>query len=142
MSKLGRLSMIFLVSHGFLLAQDNWEKIRSIAESQHEIVKLLIKKKEFDKVFEASKKIFLLEFPREHEHLKVEEAKTLTDLLLPHQQFQLVHQILDQAIQVVNSQKLKAQLYKEKAYVCVKEGREEDAMKLFEKSIEMESTQP
>ena len=38
----------------------SWERARSVAEAQHEIVMLLIKGKQFDKVLQASQEIFSL----------------------------------------------------------------------------------
>ncbi|MFQ5928666.1 MAG: hypothetical protein ACE5MK_03140 [Acidobacteriota bacterium] len=122
--------------------QENWEQIRSIAEAQHEIVMLLIKKTQFDKVLEASKKIFSLNFPYDQEHLFVKEGQIVADALIHHKQYELAHDVLDAALKAVISSKSKASLYKEKAYLCTKEGEDDEAMKLFEKALELEKSSP
>jgi tetratricopeptide (TPR) repeat protein len=130
------LLVLSLTPH--LRAQDSWENVRGIAESQHEIVMLMIQQERFDTVFEASRKIFELQFPPEQEHLLVKEAEILTDALLMHDQTEIAHQVLDCALLNVSTNQSKAALHREKAYVFKKEGKTEEAMKHFQKSIELE----
>ncbi len=123
-------------------AQESWERSRSVAEAQHEIVMLLIKGKEFDKVLSASQEIFSLRFPYTQEHLFVTEGQTLSAALYDHQQYELAQALLDQALGAVNSNSSKALLYKEKAYLCKQEGKTDEAMEFFEKAIELEKSAP
>ncbi|HLV01436.1 MAG TPA: hypothetical protein VKZ59_09225 [Acidobacteriota bacterium] len=123
-----------------LQAQSNWEEVREIAGSQHEIVMLLIEKKEFAKVPAAARKIFEMQFPDEQQHLLVKEAEILTDALLQHDQTQIAHQVIEMARRAVKTNKLKAALYREQAYVYKKEGNSDAAMECFQKSIELEKS--
>ena len=123
-------------------AVDDWEKTRSIAESQHDIVMLLIKNKQYDKVLANSKKIFALNFPPEREHLKVEHARLASAALAEQRNFTLAQQILDEALKSVTSNKSKAILYKEKAVVCRTAGQDEPAMKYLEEAIRLEQQTP
>lgn len=120
-----------------LAAQSSWEDIRGMAESQHEIVMLLIKNRQFDRVTDAARPIFKLQFPQEHEGLLVSEAEILTDALLQHNQFEVAHSVLDLAVESVRSGKLRARLLREKAYVYKKEGRDDEALATFEKSNDL-----
>ena len=97
-----------------LVDSQNWERSRSVAESQHEIVMLLIKGKAFDKVLPASHEIFSLRFPYNQEHLFVTEGQILSGALYDQQQYELAQALLDQALGAVNSNSSKALLYKRK----------------------------
>ncbi len=120
----------------------NWERSRSVAEAQHEIVMLLIKGNQFDKVLQASQEIFSLKFPYNQEHLFVTEGRILSSALFDQQQYEMAQALLDQALRAVNSNSSKALLYKEKAYLCKQEGKDDEAMEFFEKAIELEKSAP
>ena len=139
------LLALLILSFGLqanIVDSQSWERSRSVAEAQHEIVMLLIKGREFDKVLQASQEIFSLRFPYSQEHLFVTEGRILATALHDQQQHELAHALLDQALQAVNSNESKALLYKEKAYLCTKEGRDDDAMEFFEKAVELTKSAP
>lgn len=123
-----------------IIAQSNWEEIREIAGSQHEIVMLLIEKEDFMQIPAAAQRIFEMQFPDEHQHLLVKEAEILTDALLQHNQTQIAHQVIEMARDAVRANKHKAALYREQAYVYKKEGNADAAMECFQKSIELEKS--
>ncbi len=125
-----------------IVDSQGWERARSVAEAQHEIVMLLIKGEQFDKVLQASQEIFSLRFPYNQEHLFVTEGQLLSGALYDHQQYELAQALLDQAIRAVNSNNSKALLYKEKAYLCTKEGKDDEAMEFFEKAVELTKSAP
>jgi hypothetical protein len=117
--------------------QSNWQEIQPIAEAQHEIILLLIEKQEFDKVPAAAQKIFDLDFPREQETKIVKEAQILIDALSKHNQIKIAHQILDSAMESVTTSTALAALHKERAFILRKEGKKDEAMKHFEKYLEL-----
>ncbi len=125
-----------------IVDSQSWERSRSVAEAQHEIVMLLIKGSEFDRVLPASQEIFSLRFPYTQEHLFVTEGRILSGALYDHQQYGLAQALLDQALRAVNSNTSRALLYKEKAYLCNKEGKDDEAMEFFEKAIELTKSAP
>ena len=125
-----------------MIDSQGWERTRSIAEAQHEIVMLLINGKEFDKVLNASQEIFSLSFPYNQEPLFVTEGRILATALSDLQQYELAQALLDQALESVSSNRSKALLYKEKAYQRTKEGKNDDAMEFFEKALELEKSAP
>jgi tetratricopeptide (TPR) repeat protein len=125
-------------SLSWLIAQDDWEKTRSIAEAQHEIVMLLIKNKQYDKVLPASKKIFALNFPPSREYQLVDHARLASASLSEQKNFTLAHQLLDEALKSVHTNKSKATLYKEKALICSKTGQDSQAMKFLEEAVRLE----
>jgi tetratricopeptide (TPR) repeat protein len=123
----------------FATSQESWEEIRPIAEAQHEIVLLLIERKEFDKVPGAAREIFHLGFPEAQEHRLVKEAEILTNALLHHNQTRIAHQVLDDALLSVKTRGAKAKLHREKAYVYKKEGNTDEAMRQFELAVALKS---
>ncbi len=125
-----------------IVDSQGWDRTRSIAEAQHEIVMLLIKGAEFDKVLNASQEIFSLSFPYAQEPLFVTEGRILAAALSDLQQYELAQALLDQALEAVNSNRSKALLFKEKAYLCTKDGKDDEAMKFFEKALELEKSAP
>jgi tetratricopeptide (TPR) repeat protein len=126
----------------FAPGQSEWDKSKSIAASQHEIAMLAIKNKQYDKVLPASAKIFSLNFPADRENLLVEHAQIVIHCLIQDEQYDLAHRVLDEALKAVHSNKSKAELYKEKAYTCKKEGKDEQAISFFQKAVELEEATP
>jgi len=129
---------VMMFSLTWLTAQDDWEKTRSIAEAQHEIVMLLIKNKQYDKVLPASKKIFALNFPPAREYQLVDHARLASASLSDQKNFTLAQQLLDEALKAVHTNKSKATLYKEKALICSKNGQDGQAMKFLEEAVRLE----
>ncbi len=142
MPHLFALLILSLSLQANIVDSQGWERSRSVAEAQHEIVMLLIKGKAFDKVLRASQEIFSLRFPYNQEHLFVTEGQILSSALFDQQQYELAQALLDQALRAVNSNNSKALLYKEKAYLCNKEGKDDEAMEFFEKAVELEKSAP
>lgn len=135
------LSLSMLLSGFPLLAgeENDWDRVRPIAESRHEIVILLIKNEELNRVLPACKKLFSLNFPQDKQHLVVEAAKNFSDALIHLSRYDLADQIVDEAIKSVSSNQSKASLYREKGYIYVKAGKDGEAMECFEKAVQLES---
>lgn len=132
------LALLFTLLLTPVPSQQSWDEVRHIAETQHEILLLLIEKKEFDKIPKVAGEIFRLPFPAEQEHLVVKEVEIITDALLHHNQLALAHQILDDALKCVKTNRSRSQIHREKAFVFKKEGKADAAMAEFEKSVKLE----
>lgn len=128
---------LILGSSGLVQGQ-SWEETRNLAEVQHEIVMILIEKGEFDKVPQAAREIFQLNFPSDKEPLLLEEVEILIDALVHHRQIAVAHQIVDSALLFAATTNSKAQLHREKGYLYKREGKTEEALKSFERSKEIE----
>jgi tetratricopeptide (TPR) repeat protein len=124
----------------FLIAEqgESWEQTRDVAGTQHEIIMLLIDEKKFGEIPEAAEKIFDLDFPENHQNLYVQEAQLLTDALILHEEFKVAHQVLDVAVKCAKTDKIKARIFREKAFLYKKEGNSEEAMRYFEESLALE----
>ncbi len=116
----------------------NWERVRSTAESQHEIIMILVDKKEYGKVVGESQTLFALPFPIAQEHRLVTSAKMISKALLDVSMIDLAQQVLNKALEAVKGKKSKAEIYREKAYLSRRAGRDDEAMKFFEKSVQLE----
>ncbi|MEE8350036.1 MAG: hypothetical protein V3R94_10715 [Acidobacteriota bacterium] len=134
--------LIVLSSLQTAVFSQSWEHIRSSAERQHEMVMLLIRNGDFGKVLEASRQIFSLRFPASQEHLVVREGRILSEALAHNQRFQLAQGLLDQALRAVRSTPAKTELFKEKAYLYTKQGRDKEAMEFFGMAMELEKSSP
>ena len=114
------------------------EQMRSIAESQFEIVKILIKQGRFDRVLPEMKKIYDLNLPEKYEQATAESASLAANLLLERRQFELALQILDTAFGHMRRNDNRAALLKVMAFVYKSEGNLEKAMELLTRAIELE----
>ncbi|MEJ2082107.1 MAG: tetratricopeptide repeat protein [Acidobacteriota bacterium] len=121
--------------------QGNWEEVRTIAETQHEIVLLLIEKEEFDTVPQAAREIFKLHFPENQEHRIVKEAQILSSALLHHNRTDIAHQVVSDAMGCVKTPQAKAELHKEQAFIYRREGKNDEALREFEESLKIEKQQ-
>ena len=120
----------------------DWETVRGIAEAEYEILMMMIEKGEWSGVAVKARALFSLPFPAEHELLKVEAAREYVDKLVHATQMKLAHEVLDAALAGISTPQHQADIYREKGFVCEKEGRDEEAVEFFEKSVELERKRP
>ena len=132
-------SLILGLSGGLAVAQDSeeWDRLRSEAESHYELVLMLIKQAKFDEAMRNGKAIFELPFPVEKHGLFFESAKEISDALMHHKQHEGALEILQACLKVVSSDAIGSKLHQEIAYVYKKLGKDDDAMRHFQKSIEL-----
>ncbi len=118
-------------------AHEEWERIRSEAESHYEMALLLIQNGKFEEAVKKTKAVFSLPVPVEKHELLFESAKGISDALLHHNQHERALEILDFCFAVVSDDEILSKLHKEKAYIFKKMGRDEEALVHFEKSIQL-----
>jgi tetratricopeptide (TPR) repeat protein len=114
------------------------KQMLSIAETQHEIVKVLIAQGRFDRVLPEMKKIFDLKLPDKYEGAVAQSAGLIANLLAEKQQFALSYEILEEAQRRVRQKENKASLLKIQAYVYKIEGNLEKALQALERAVELE----
>jgi tetratricopeptide (TPR) repeat protein len=117
---------------------DELRQMLSIAESQHEIVKLRISQGRFDLVLPEIKKIFDLKLPDKYESNVAQSAGLLANELSEAKQFPLAHEVLDQALRRMKLNENKAAVLKLQAIVYRSEGNLDQAIKCWERAIELE----
>ncbi len=120
-------------------AQDtDLKKTRSIAESQHEIVMILIRKKEFARALEEANKIFEMKWPDDHESMLVKELLDLADQFLHEQQPATGLSLLETNLNRFKSARSKADIWKEMGYLNDKLGRSDKALNCFREAQRLE----
>jgi len=118
--------------------RESVQVLLSIAESQYEIVKLLIKQQRFDRVLPEMKKIFELKLPNRYEQAVAESASLVARLLVENSQFEPAHDVLNEALARMTDDRNKAALLKIQALVYKEEGRIQEAMDVLERAIAIE----
>jgi tetratricopeptide (TPR) repeat protein len=119
-------------------ATDELRQMLSIAEAQHEIVRLRISQGRFDLVLPEIKKIFDLKLPDKYESNVAQSACLLANELVESKQFPLAHEVLDQALHRMKLNENKVSVLKIQAYVFKSEGDLDKALKCLERAVELE----
>jgi tetratricopeptide (TPR) repeat protein len=120
------------------LSDNDIKQMLSIAEAQHEIVKLLIAQGRLDRILPEMRKIFELRLPEKYDSLVAQSASLIANLLAESKQFALAHDLLDEAQKRMRLNENKASLMKIQAYIYKSEGNLEKALQSLEKAIELE----
>jgi len=114
-------------------------KTKSIAEMQHEIVMLLIKKKDYDKALAEANKIFDMKWPQDQEPLLLKELIYLSDQFLRQGQGFLGLQLLERNSKRFKSIASQVAILKEKGYLFKSLGQDDKAIESFRRAQELEN---
>jgi tetratricopeptide (TPR) repeat protein len=117
-------------------------KTRSIAESQHEIVLLLIRKNDFNQAMIEANKIFQMSWPAEDEPLLLKELRYLSDQFLRHGQPALGIQLLETNFKGFKSGASRAAIWKEKGYLFKEMKKDDKALECFREAQRIEQGNP
>ena len=123
-------------------ASESLGKLRGIAETQHEIVVLLIRKKEFAKAQEEAQKIFNLNWPPDQEPVLLKEILFLSDQFLHQGQTEIGVQLMETNLKVFKSPANKVTIYKEMGYFRKKMNQDDKALECFREAGRIEKTIP
>ena len=114
------------------------KQMLSIAESQHEIVTLLIKQGQYQRVAPEMKKIFELNLPEKYEEAVAQSASLVAGMLVERQQFAIAHEVVNEALKRARLNENRAALFKVEGYVYKSEGNLEKALESLEKAVQLE----
>ena len=114
------------------------KQMLSIAESQHEIIKLVIKQGQYQRVLPEMKKILELNLPEKYEEAVAQSASLVAGMLVERQQFGIAHEVLNEALKRARRNENKAALLKLEGYVYKSEGNLEKAVESLEKAVQLE----
>lgn len=117
------------------------DQMLSIAETQHEIARLLIKEGRYERVIPEMRKILELNLQREYEQPVAKSAGFIAYLLSENRQFLLAHQLLDETLAKMQLTDNIASLLKIKAFVYKMEGKIGKAIETLERAAEIERQQ-
>ncbi len=124
------------------LTDQEIDRMLSIAEAQFDIVIVLIKQQRWDQVLPEMRKIYDLNLPEKYEQAVAESASLVANRLLEHRQFDMAHQVLDEAYGHMRRNENRVALLKVNAFVFRSEGKLDKAMELFRRAVEMDKQSP
>jgi tetratricopeptide (TPR) repeat protein len=114
------------------------EKMKSIAESQHEIVVLLIKKQEYEKAATEADKIFDMKWPADQEPLLLKELLNLTGAFLQRGQAPISLRLIEKNSGHFKKSSSQASLFKEMGYLHKVLKQDDQAIECFKKARDLE----
>jgi tetratricopeptide (TPR) repeat protein len=115
-------------------------KIKSMAEAQHEIVLLLMKKQEYDKALVEANKIFDMRWPGDQEPLLLKELLNLADQFLSQGQAQLGLKLIERNFRYFNKTSSQAAILKETGYLYKSLKQDDKAIESFRKARDLEGS--
>ena len=118
------------------------DKLRSMAEAQHEIVMLLMRNKEFAKAAAEANKIFQMRWPADQEPLLMTELLGISGQFQQHNQAPLALQLLQDNQRIFKQRQSQIDIYKELGYVSKLLGKDDEALEYFKKAHDLEKSKP
>ncbi len=112
--------------------------MRSIAESQHEIFVLLVRKKEYAKAVDEAGRIFEMKWPADHEPLLLKELMSLSDQLVHAEQVSSGLLLLDRNMKYFRSVQSRISILKEMGYLHKSMGHDDQALDCFRQAKQLE----
>ncbi len=118
--------------------KDDWSKTRSFAATQHEIVILLVRKKEYAKAAEEANKIFQMSWPAEQEAVMLKELLNFSNMFFHDDQTPLAVKLLETNFSVFKAPASQASILKEKGFLLTKMGKDDEALNCFQEAQRLE----
>ncbi len=113
-------------------------KTRSLAESQHEIVILLIKQKDFEQALVEANKIFNMKWPPDQEPTLLKELLLFADQFLHNGQAATGVRLLEANFKSFKNPASLASIWKEKGYLYKNLGDDKHALECFRQAQRLE----
>jgi tetratricopeptide (TPR) repeat protein len=114
-------------------------KTKSMAETQHEIVILLIRKKEYEKAVTEANKIFDMKWPENQEPLLLKELLLLSDQFLRQGQAPLGLHLINRNSKCFKRNPSQVAIFKEKGYLYKALNQNDKALDCFQKARNLQS---
>jgi len=112
-------------------------KLLSIAESQHEIIQLLIQKKEYGKAIEELRTIIALNLPEVYEEAVCKEILIVTKKLYGLGQTDFAYQALEIGFTGLKSAEYRARILNVKAFMLKRDGKIDEAIAVYKQEVEL-----
>jgi hypothetical protein len=119
-------------------ADSSLEKMRSIAESQHEIFMLLLRKKEYAKAVDEAGRIFDMKWPADREPLLLKELMSLSNQLVQESQVPSGLLLLERNLKFFRTVESRVTILKEMGYLHKKLGHSDQALDCFRQAKQLE----
>jgi tetratricopeptide (TPR) repeat protein len=114
--------------------------VRSLAESQHEIVMLLLKKDAYDQALVEANKLFELKWPEDQEPVLLKEALYFAGQFLRGNKASMSLSLLENSAKHFKKPSSLAAIWKEKGYVYKQMNQDEKALECFKEAQRLETT--
>ena len=101
------------------------------AATQHEIISILIREGEYDRVLPEFEKILSLDLSGPKEELLVKEVWLVANSLMTAEQYSVGQQVIDKALRKVSSDESRFTLLMLKGKLYKQEGRLQDAVRVY-----------
>ena len=124
---------------GFAAQNPDLSRMRSIAEAQHEIVMILIKKGDFTNAAQEADKIFLMNWPDDQEPLLLKELLGISDQFRHKSQPALALRLLETHLGIFKTDRSKAAIWKDRGYIHESMGEHDNAIECFREAQRLES---
>ncbi len=134
-------ALVFLVLPSIpRLQAQSWDlqKTRKIAESQHEIAMILIRKKEYIKAAEEADKIFQMKWPDDQEPVLLKELLGFAHQFNDCKQPDVAVRLLETNLAAFKTFRSQAAIWKEKGYLLEKMGQHDSALASFREAQRLE----
>src|SRR5688572_19101239 len=118
--------------------ESNLVKARSIAESQHEIVMLLLQKRDFAKAATEAAKIFEMNWPPDQEPVLLKELLYLADQFLHRGEAAHGLKLIDTSAKAFKNPSSQVSIWKEKGYLHKHMNQMEKALECFREARRLE----
>jgi tetratricopeptide (TPR) repeat protein len=115
-------------------------KLKSMAEAQHEIVILLIKKQEYDQAAAEGNKIFDMKWPGDQEPLLLKELLNLADAFLQQGQAPSGLRLIERNSKYFRKTSSQASIFKEMGYLYKSLKQDDKAIEYFKKARNLEGS--
>jgi tetratricopeptide (TPR) repeat protein len=112
-------------------------KLLSIAETQHEIIQLLIQKEQYTKAMEEYRGILGLNLPVRYEEAVFKEIAIVTRKFYERGQKDLAYQSLAMGFDALQTPELRARVLNIKASLLKKDGRIDEAIEVYRQEVEL-----
>ncbi len=132
------ISATQLIAHQSEDPSQNIEEIRGQAETQHEIVILLIRKKQFEQAVSEANKIFNMKWPQDQEPLLLKELLYISNQFLQQGQAAIGIRLLEENMKVFKKISSQVAILKEKGYLCKSMNRDDKALECFREAQNLE----
>jgi tetratricopeptide (TPR) repeat protein len=119
-------------------SRDSLSQKKSMAETQHEIVMLLLEKKEFEKAGMEANKIFDMAWPESQEPLLLKELLILSDQFLRQGQPQIGLQLIEKNSKRFKNNSSQIEILKAEGYLYKSLRQNDKALECFQKAQDLE----
>ncbi len=134
------LSFLFMFSLGSTVQNSGKDVIKklNIASTEHDIIQLMIKKGEYEKIPNEIKNIFDIGLPIEYEDAVLKEVLIVSNDLHKKGENEIALKILDMGYKYCKKNENKIIILKVKAAFLKSMGKIKDAISVFKKAIRLE----